>query len=153
MNIILTLQDFSDTLSDVFAKADYTPFYRQVGKLLYNATVADNFETDGAYFNRGTAWEPLADSTIRQREKLGLTPINILRRTAGNAGLRGRIEFTADSEGVEIGTNLYYAKYLHYGVPGRMPARPIFPENEFPPEVLEDIADAYQRFVSRLVNQ
>lgn len=152
MNIEITLSSYQQTMTDILRSADFSPFYRDVGRILLNATM-DNFETDGAYFSRGMDWMPLAESTIKQREKLGFVPISILRRRAGDAGLIGSFDYTADSDGVEIGTNLYYAKYLHYGVPGRMPARPIFPESELPPEVLEDIADQFERFMSRLVRQ
>ena len=152
MEITLTLQDLNKNMMDFLSTVDHTPFYRQVGKILLSATM-DNFESDGAYFNRGTDWAPLADSTIKERTRLNFMPLQILRRRAGDAGLLGSINYTADDNGVELGTNIFYAKYLHFGVPGRMPARPIFPENELPPEVIEDIADAYERFMKRVLPQ
>lgn len=149
MNLIFDMEEIRINVAKMIERADMSPFYRKVGKVLLNA-VADNFMTEGAYFQRGMTWRPLAKSTVAERMRKGYYPINILRRTAGNAGLAGSIIFTADSSGVEVGTNLYYAKYLHYGT-SKMPARPILPENELPPEVLEDIVDIYERFVNSLL--
>jgi phage gpG-like protein len=117
------------------------PFYLDVGKILLNA-VMDNFEVEGAYFQRGLPWAPLAPSTVRQRERLGYSPIQILRRTAGDAGLLGSINFSATGTGVTLGTNVDYAKHLHFGT-RYMPPRPIFPDQILPPEVIEDITDAF----------
>jgi len=145
MNVILELDNFrSDVLS--FLNADQSPFYRQVGKILLNATYK-NFDAEGAYFDRGNFWTPLADSTIKRRGSAD----NILRPPTSGVKMWSTINYTATNDGVEIGTNLAYAKYLHFGTK-YMPARPIFPENELPPEVLEDIVDAYTRFVNRLMN-
>ncbi|MBX3045148.1 MAG: phage virion morphogenesis protein [Candidatus Kapabacteria bacterium] len=148
MEIRLQLEEYQLAVADLIKDINFLPFYKNVGKILLDA-VYTNFETDGAYFQRGTPWMPLAKSTIRVRERLGFTPINILRRRAGDAGLLGSINFTANNNYVEIGTNVFYAEYLHFGVPGRMPARPIFPENEFPSEVIEDIADAFNKLIKR----
>lgn len=150
MNLELELADYKVTLVEVLRNANLLPFYKSVGKILYDATQSQ-FKTDGAYFQRGSAWMPLAPSTVKWRIKNDYAPILILRRRGGDAGLLGSIDFSAYQDYVEIGTNLEYAKYLHFGT-RFMPARPIFPENEFPPEVIEDIADALDKFVSRLIN-
>lgn len=120
------------------------PFYNRVGKILLYA-VAAQFRSQGAYFQKGMPWMKLAPSTIKERKRAGYTPIKILRRTAGDAGLLGSINYSASSEGLTIGTNVPYAVHLHYGT-RFMPARPIFPEDRWPPEILEDIADAFWNF-------
>lgn len=149
MNIEFELDDIRFDLANVLRNADHSPFYNSVGKILKEA-VASNFKVEGAYFQRGTSWMPLAPSTVAFREKHNLTPINILERRGGDAGLSGSINYTANRNFVEIGTNLDYAKYLHFGTK-YMPSRPIFPDNELPPEVIEDIADQYIRFITNLI--
>lgn len=120
------------------------PFYNRAGKILLYAVNA-NFRTGGAYFQRGMEWMKLAPSTVKDRKRRGYTPIRILRRTAGDAGLLGSINYSASEEGITIGTNVPYAVYLHYGT-RFMPARQIFPEDNVPPEILEDLADAFFKF-------
>ena len=68
-------------------------------------------------------WTALASSTIKQRERKGYVPINILRRTAGNAGLLGSINSKATSDGVMIGTNKVYAAIHNFGGVINIPAR------------------------------
>ncbi|MBX3044891.1 MAG: phage virion morphogenesis protein [Candidatus Kapabacteria bacterium] len=150
MNITLKLDDIQFDIERYLNSVNMSPFYNAAGKILTQA-VRDNFDTQGAYFNRGTAWMPLAPSTVEQRDKLGLSRDDLLKRRGGDAGLFGSINFTANSTGVEVGTNLFYAKYLHFGTKF-MPPRPIFPENELPPDVIEDLTDAMARFLKRNFN-
>lgn len=150
INLKLDIDNYQSALKNSFYNLNFNSFYNSVGKVLLNAVIL-NFELEGAYFQRGTSWMPLSQSTIKERERLGFTPISILRRRAGDAGLLGSINYTVSNDGVEIGTNLFYAKYLHFGVPGKMPARAIFPENEFPPEIIEDITELFQKFLSKIM--
>ncbi|MCO5252559.1 MAG: phage virion morphogenesis protein [Candidatus Kapabacteria bacterium] len=128
----------------VAKEIDLYPFYNRVGKLLLTA-VSKQFIKIGGYFPNNKKWEKLAPSTRMDRKRKGYTPIRILRRTAGDAGLLGSINYSASREGVTIGTNVPYAVHLHYGT-RFMPARQIFPEDGLPDEVLEDIADAFLDF-------
>ncbi|GAB1371184.1 hypothetical protein MASR1M45_12460 [Candidatus Kapaibacterium sp.] len=95
MNIEFELDDIRFDLANVLRNADHSPFYNSVGKILKEA-VDSNFDVEGAYFQRGTSWMPLAPTTIAERQRLGFTPINILRRRAGDAGLSGSINYTAN---------------------------------------------------------
>lgn len=145
--------DISKQLNDIsrfFNTADYTLFYQAVGNLLENA-VADQFESSGAYFQKGLPWAPLKQSTIKQRRRLGYDSTSILRRQSGNAGLLGSFvsTFYKTSGIVSVGTNLFYAPYLHFGT-RFMPERIIFPDDKYglPPDIIEDIKDAFENFIA-----
>ena len=70
----------------------------------------------------GSAWEPLADSTIRDRLRRGYSAGPILERSGD---LASRILADWDDEVAVAGTNLIYAATHHYGDDTRgIPARP-----------------------------
>lgn len=150
MNLELNIDDLKIDIIRMLNNADKTPFYRKVGKRMLSA-ITYNFEMEGAYFNKdGETWANLAPFTIEERYKTGYTPITILTRTQR---LRKSIVMTSiDNNGVEIGTNLYYARELYYGR-FNMPDRPFFPENELPEDVLQDIAWLYEKFVNDIFDK
>ncbi len=151
MNLELNIDDLKIDIIRMLNNADKTPFYKKVGTRMLSA-IADNFETEGAYFQRGTTWMPLAPSTIAARIRNNDIPINLLRIKGARAGLSGSFTAKANSTGVEIGTNIFYAKYLHFGT-WKMPPRPLFPEYELPPDILEDIVILYENFVNRIFDK
>lgn len=145
MNLELNIEDLKVDIIRMLNNADKTPFYRKVGKRMLSA-ITHNFDMEGAYFNEGgETWANLSQFTIKERYKTGYSPIKILTRTQR---LRKSIVMTTiDNTGVEIGTNLNYARELYFGR-FNMPARPFFPENELPPDVIQDIAWLYEKFVN-----
>lgn len=104
---------------EVLNKIDLQRIYRGIGEVL-QTTMEDQFKEEGAYL--GSGWDSLAASTIKARERKGKWPGSILQVT-------GRLvsSFTYEVNGntLTFGTNVEYAKYLHFGTK-RMPARPLF---------------------------
>ena len=95
------------------------PAMREIAGHLVDS-VAGSFESQSA--PDGTAWEPLADSTIRERLRRGYGAGPILERSGD---LASRILADWDDEVAVAGTNLIYAATHHYGDERRsIPARP-----------------------------
>jgi len=133
----IDLSTITKSINDLF-NIDKRIAYNDVGILMLNA-ITTQFEQEGAYFNNGNTWEQLAPATIRERKRLDFYPIHILRRRAGDAGLLGSIHFSVTDYGIEVGTNLFYAKFLQEGTK-YMPARPFFPSSDIPQILMDDIA-------------
>lgn len=110
---------FGKIQGEVNKKIDLKKIYRGVGEVLQTA-VNFQFEEEGAYLGR--KWEPLAASTIERRKKLGKWPGSIMQVTGR---LKSSFTYSIVGNSVIIGTNVSYAKRLHFGI-GRMPARPLF---------------------------
>lgn len=137
INISINAEEFTKKIVESFS-FDLKETYRDIG-LIFMDAISQQFETEGRNFD-SVGWKPLAASTIKERQRLGFFPINILRRRAGDAGLLGSINLSFDSDGVVIGTNVHYAKYLQEGT-SKMPARPFFPTGNIPQVMLDDIAN------------
>jgi phage virion morphogenesis protein len=89
-------------------------------------SIQENFESGG----RPTRWEPLAPSTIVERERKGKWPGRILVRTGVSGGLLGSISYEAFPRKAVVSANKIYAAIHHFGgKAGRggktdIPARP-----------------------------
>lgn len=136
INVSINAEEFTKKIVESFS-LNLKETYRDIG-LIFMDAISQQFETEGRYFD-SVGWKPLAPSTILERQRLGFFPINILRRRAGDAGLLGSINLSFDSDGVVIGTNVHYAKYLQEGT-SKMPARPFFPTGSIPQVLMDDIA-------------
>lgn len=109
----------------------------------------DVFDTEGAAY--GPRWDPLAESTLRERARLGFPPGPILDRTHRLRKSVAAGRKTADSIvevspfGLTFGTSVEYADYHQQsdGFGLTMPLRQFIPE-PVPPDVLADI-DGYLR--------
>lgn len=149
MQINIDFANITKTLQQYYGEQDFSVLYRRIAKHLHRAIIK-NFQTEGRYFGGrgdgkfGYKWFDLAPSTIKGREKKGYTPINILRRRAGDAGLLGSIVVEGTADGIIMYTNLYYGIHIHYGTK-KMPPRPFFPV-KLPEEVLGDIAKEVNRY-------
>ncbi len=97
---------------------DMTPVMRRIGELLVSS-VQENFNREGRYSGPGSwrggskRWKPLSRSTIKQRERLGYWPGQILTRTGR---LKSSINYHAGRDYVAVGTNLIYAAIHQFGV-------------------------------------
>jgi phage gpG-like protein len=108
-------------------------------------SIDENFEKEGRYNGSqsginllsggGTKWRKLAASTVRQREKKGYTPINILRRT-GILASSITVQ-PAGNNAITAGTNVGYAAFNNFGT-RKMPARPFLVLQQ---EDLQDFQD------------
>jgi phage gpG-like protein len=150
MSVTFDISEALQQITNFYSNLNYSPFYRAVGLLMENA-VASQFESAGAYFQKGRPWMPLASSTLKQRKRLGYDQTSILIRDGGNAGLLGSFTSTNFGDTIVVGTNKFYAPYLHYGT-RKMPARPLFPTSEFglPPDLIEDVKDIFETFLARI---
>lgn len=116
------------------------------------AAIQDNFESNGAYFQRGMEWSPLKPATIRDRLRHGYDSNSILRREASHGGLMGRFIANVTNNSVIVSNNTSYAPYLHYGTKF-MPSRLLFPDINnigFPNELLNDIMLVISNHISIL---
>lgn len=89
------------------------PVMDLIGLKMVSST-QQNFEAGG----RPTPWAPLAYSTQKQKNRLGYT--RILVRTAH---LLQSIDYKASDAGVNVGTNLPYARIQQEGGPINHPSR------------------------------
>lgn len=138
-------QDFQRHLDSL----PWDEFFDDVGNILVDAVIT-NFDPDvqGAYFQKGQAWEPLKPSTILDRVRKGFNATDILVRSGGDAGLKGSISYEVGNENITLKAGVPYAVHLHYGTEF-MPPRPIFPLEEFglPPDLLEEIQNTLYLFL------
>jgi phage virion morphogenesis protein len=112
---------------------DMSPVMSELGEIALSS-IEKNFEVGGRYSSpdswRGGSkkWKPLASATIKQREKEGKWPGQILVKSAG--GLAPSISTYVTKDSVSVGTNKVYAAIHQFG--GRagrghkvtIPARP-----------------------------
>jgi len=144
------LQELSERVEDL------TPVMRRIGELLVSS-VQENFNREGRYSEPGSwrggskRWQPLAPSTIRQRERLGYWPGQILTRTGR---LKSSINYQAGKDHVVVGTNLIYAAIHQFGgKAGRghranIPARPFLVVQD---EDLEEIREIIRDYIAGLL--
>lgn len=135
---------------------DLTPVMRRIGELLVSS-VQENFNREGRYSEPGSwrggpkRWQELAPSTIRQRERQGYWPGQILTRTGR---LKSSINYHAGKDHVVVGTNLIYAAIHQFGgKAGRghranIPARPFLVVQD---EDLEEIREIIRDYIARLL--
>lgn len=148
----LFIAEAGNQIAQMIHFINYEPFYKSVGNILENA-VASQFETEGQYFQRGAPWMALAPSTVKQRTSQGFGGAHpILRRAGGDAGLLGSIHSSVEGNQIILAAAKSYAIYLQKGT-RKMPARPFLPEPQFglPPDVLESIERAFEKFMSKQV--
>lgn len=88
---------------------DMTPVMRDIGEVVVES-VTRNFEQHRS--PDGTPWKPLAESTKRQRARLGRNPEDILIL---NRILMGSIHAEAGPLSVEIGSDVVYAAIHQLG--------------------------------------
>lgn len=74
-------------------------------------SIQRNFEEGG----RPNKWEPLAESTIKQRKKAGKWPGKVLVRSGVSGGLMGAISYKAANRNVVWSANKVYAAAHHFG--------------------------------------
>lgn len=93
----------------------------------------DDFRTKlgGGTGRDGIRWQPLAEATLERRRRAGRTDDSILVETLR---LLASLEFdSADSYvtptegGAVVGSSVPYGSFHQHGIPGRLPARPVFP--------------------------
>ncbi|MET0626571.1 MAG: phage virion morphogenesis protein [Pyrinomonadaceae bacterium] len=119
---------------------------RASGEVL-RRSVEQNFRAQG----RPAKWPGLAAATIsRRRRGKGRGRPQILIDTAR---LKNSIGYRVVSEGVEVGTNVKYARRQHFGFPGgtgpghsKTPARPFLVVQG---EDIETIAGIFRRHIGR----
>ncbi len=129
---------------------DMTPVMKKIGRKIVTS-VQENFNREGRYSRKGSwrggskRWEPLAESTIKQRKRQGYWPGKILTRLGG---LKGSIISHAGKDHVVVGTNVIYAAIHQFGGKAgrghraKIPARPfLVVQDEDLEEIREEIAD------------
>ncbi len=141
-----TIEVNSKSIQDYLNQAqrklgDLAPLMKTISETMHTA-VQRNFQTEGARLPGGK-WQELADSTKKERAKIGKWPGSILQV---NRNLLGGISPDHDSATAVVGSNMPfkkgYAAIHHFGgKAGRgkgftMPARPFFELTD------DDIGDA-----------
>lgn len=102
-------------LSGVAQRAtDLTPAMKR-GGIVMLASVNRNFGESG----RPSRWVPLAPGTVRQKARLGYSPLPLIRTGV----LRASISPSTSTNSLKIGTSVPYAKYHQLGTRS-IPARP-----------------------------
>lgn len=107
------------------------------------ASIERNFQASG----RPKKWKPLAESTLERRK--GRSPKILI----DSSHLKNSMSDRLTSDGVEVGTNVIYAKRQHFGYPGgsgrghsKTPARPFMLLQE---EDIRDIGEVFKRHIAR----
>jgi phage gpG-like protein len=123
-----------------FAKQikDATPANREASIAMYGVTIR-NFDRQGALFG---AWTPLAESTIRQKQRIGKEQMLVRSGRLRNAFVPS---YTADNAAVR--NEVEYAEHHQYGT-NRIPARNMLPDRK---TVLDIGVKIYSRYVERQV--
>lgn len=120
--------------------------------------MGEQFKTEGAW--GGDAWEPLAESTLAQKERLGFGNKGILVRRGGKQpGLLARATsptriVTPSSliltiEGWKDAKDRDLDPLWHQDGTARMPARPLLAD-PLPEQAQEDIAEAAELYVDEI---
>lgn len=120
---------------------------RAAGEVL-RRSVEQNFRAQG----RPQRWTPLSPRTLaRRRRGRGRGGPQIL---IDSARLKNSVAVRLVTEGVEVGTNVRYARRQHFGFPGgagrghsRTPARPFLMVQV--PEDIDAIGDIFRRHIGR----
>lgn len=151
MQLELFIDETLSLINNMLVSINYTPFYQAVGGVLESA-VKSQFQSDGAYFQRGAPWQALAASTVKDRLKHGFDSSSILRRHGGDAGLMGSIHYSLDGNQIILAAAKSYAIFLQIGTK-RMPARIFLPDTEFglPPDLFDSINRMFEVFMSRTI--
>jgi len=108
---------------------DLTPVWDAIATDLA-ADVAQNFASEGALFDFGFGgWDALADSTVRQRERLGYGgegPIELRTGELRDSFQRGGVGNVTDLQplGMVYGSLAFQAGWQNWGT-NRMPPRPL----------------------------
>lgn len=110
-------------------------------------SIEKNFRAGG----RPVKWEGLADGTLRRRRRgRGRGGPRVL---IDKARLKNSFSYRVTTAGVEIGTNVVYARRHHFGYEGGSgrgqsptPARPFL---LFQDEDLKEIGDIFQRHIEK----
>ncbi len=149
-----TIEIQSKAIQDYFNQAqrklgDLTPLMKTISETMHTA-VQRNFQTEGARLPRGK-WQELADSTKKERAKIGKWPGSILQV---NRNLLGGISPDYDSTTAVVGSNMPfktgYAAIHHFGGKAgknkkvTIPARPFFELTD------EDMRDVEQDAIDYL---
>lgn len=106
------------------------------------------FSTRGANF--GTPWRPLAESTLREKRRLGFTPAPLVRTGRLKRGFTQRPMDIFETRGkiAKFGSSYPIAAYQHFGTRrfGRqhIPARPILKVTF---KMRKDVRDIIARFI------
>lgn len=120
----LQIQEARTQLRDLLERMDNRrPFFGAVGERLLLST-ARNFDRQGG--PDGKAWKPLAPATIKARQRLGQTPITILRSNSkGRSGsaLAGSVNYEASESELRIGSPKETAAIHQFGGTIQKPAR------------------------------
>ena len=146
----LLIQDVPPVITNIITGIDMHPFYNIVGGILETA-VKMQFQTEGAYFQRGAPWGALAPSTVKDRKEHGFGGAHpILKRHGGDAGLAGSIHYSTEGYLVILAAAKEYSEWHQKGTK-RMQKRIIFPTEEFglPPDVIDMIERKYEQFMQK----
>ena len=106
------------------------------------------FSTRGANF--GTPWAPLAESTKRQKRRLGFTPAPLVRTGRLKRGFTQRPMDIYETRGMiaKFGSSYPIAAYQHFGTRrnGRqhIPARKILKAT---PKMRNDVRDILEKYI------
>ncbi|MDT8428500.1 MAG: phage virion morphogenesis protein [Pseudomonadales bacterium] len=106
--------DYDDTqvrkalLQLLNASVNLEPAFRQIGELL---DLQHRERWDSAVAPDGTPWEPLADSTLKRKEKRG-RPSDIL---VDSGNLRDLLRWQASPDAVQFGTDRVYGAVHQFG--------------------------------------
>jgi len=96
-----------DVIGEMLAKIkDREPLMRNISSIMLD-DVRQNFEVQGR-----PPWAPLAQSTIKERQRLGYWPGKILQRTGQ---LLKSITSKSDNDSAQVGTNKIYAAIHQFG--------------------------------------
>lgn len=138
-------EEVRDMLTRLMSRVgDLTPVMRDIGEVVQES-VQRNFEEHRA--PDGSAWQPLAESTKKQRKKLGRDEDDILIL---NRILMGSIHPKAEKDRVVVGTDIVYAAIHQFGgSAGRgrsvsIPKRPFLGVRD---EDWDEIEDTIQDFL------
>lgn len=88
-------------------------FYKAAGEYLTEIAIPRNFDHEQG--PDGTPWAALKEATIRRREKLGQTPIRILRAGGSAASLSASIVAQPSHTEVRVGSATEYAAVHQFG--------------------------------------
>jgi hypothetical protein len=130
-------------------------FWGHVGDEVFRLT-RDDFRAKalGGAGRDGEQWAPLAEATLERRRRAGRADDDILVETLRTLAslYRDAPEGFVRPEpgGATIGISVPYARFHQTGVPGRLPARPIFPK-DIPDGWLADFERALEEALTKVI--